>query len=134
MSGKRTVTPLHRILSNSFSQWLRSKYQIECTQEVNGLDVTFDLHGTPWMAEIKICYGKNTRAAIRAAVGQIIEYNHWPTRTPRQRWLVLLDTPADADDRAYIDGLRQLYKLPIFIAWQKNDRDFHAESLNLAWP
>jgi hypothetical protein len=130
MGGKRVVTPLHRILSNSFCHWLSSKYHIESVQEENGLDVTFEIRRTNWMAEIKICYGGNTRAAIRAAMGQILEYNHWPKRKPKRRWLILLDTPATAEDQDYVEGLRRLYRLPIFLAWQKGTLDFQADALS----
>lgn len=89
-------------------------------QEQNCVDLTFDYEGKSHLAELKICYGGKTRAAIREAMGQLLEYNHYPPRSEAQSWWLVLDHDPAKSDRVYIDVLRKKYGLPLRLAWPVN--------------
>jgi hypothetical protein len=114
----RIITPRHKVLSNRFREWLKSAHEIEARQEVNRVDVHFEYGGRTALAELKICEGLNATQSIREALGQILEYNHYPGRKPSDMWLIVLDGPANADDRRFIKSLRENLSLPLSIGWK----------------
>src|ERR1035441_2166753 len=79
--------------------------------------IHFTDRGTSYVAELKTCYGGNTKVAIREAMGQIIEYNHYPPRLQKERWLLVLDSRPTATDQDYITAIRTKYHLPLGMAW-----------------
>jgi hypothetical protein len=111
------VERLHTALSNRFRSWLRSRLGVTALQERASVDVTFKHAGKTHLAELKICYGGNTRAAIRDALGQLLEYNHYPPRSEAESWWLVLDNDPLRADRDYINVLRSKYTLPLTLAW-----------------
>lgn len=73
--------------------------------------------GITHLAELKICYGGNTRAAIRGAMRQLLEYNHYPSRSEAHCWWLVMDHHPAGTDREYIDVLRTKYALPLTLTW-----------------
>ena len=126
----KTIIPLHNKLSNRFCGWLEHEHQAKPVQEREQVDIRFDLHNVRVLAELKICYGVDTTKSIREALGQLLEYNHYPTRSAADEWLIVLDKePTDAD-KQFIDSLRKERALPLTLGWQKRlGFDFHPK-----WP
>lgn len=116
-ASQRNVERLHAGLSNRFRNWVSKQFAVRVDQERNSIDVRFTCNGVKHLAELKICYGGNTRAAIREAMGQLLEYNHYPPRSEAQFWWLVLDHHPARADRAYIDALRSKYALPLTLAW-----------------
>ncbi len=57
---------------------------------------------------------QTAKAAIREAIGQILEYAFWPNKN-RAKKLVIIAPPSPTDDaRVYIKKLRQEFGLPLF--------------------
>jgi hypothetical protein len=75
----KTITLRHNKLSNQFSNWLNNKLHIESIQEQNRINIRFEYDEKSVRAELKICYGLGTRRSIREVLGQILEYNYYPT-------------------------------------------------------
>jgi hypothetical protein len=119
-ASEKNVLRLHAALSNRFRAWLKRRFQVTAIQEENHEDIHFIDRGTSYVAELKTCYGGNTKAALREALGQIIEYNHYPPRLQKERWLLVLDSRPTATDQDYITAIRTKYHLPIGIAWPLN--------------
>ena len=115
----RNVLRLHAALSNRFKDWLKASIGVRTKQERNWVDLTFKHHGVTHLAELKICYGDNTRAAIREALGQLLEYNHYPPRLEAQLWWLVLDHEPSATDVEYLGLLRGKYHFPLTLAWPK---------------
>jgi hypothetical protein len=113
----KNVLKLHTALSNRFRAWLKHRFEVVGIQEKNQLDIHFTHDGTSYLVELKICYGGNSKAAIREALGQIIEYNHYPPRLQKQRWLLVLDSSPTVSDKEYIAVVRERYNLPLGMAW-----------------
>ena len=55
------------------------------------------------MAEFKIAYNGNTKAAVREALGQILEYNHYPGRVTTQAWFLVLDQQPSNEDCKFVE-------------------------------
>jgi len=126
----KTIIPRHNKLSNHFCNWLDEEHAIQTTQEQDQVDVSFMFDGKRALAELKVCYAAGTRKSIREALGQILEYNHYPTRSPADALLIILDSSPTENDQQYIDILRKSLSLPISLGWQRN-KEF---SFHPSWP
>lgn len=126
----KEIIPRHNKLSNAFCDWLSSQHGVSARQEQQRVDVAFRLKGAAILAELKVCYGVGTTKSIREALGQLLEYNHYPSRNPADTWLIVLDEAPLADDRSFVDSLRERWALPLTLGWQTvGDFTFHPE-----WP
>ena len=56
-------------------------------------------------------------ARLREAMGQLLEYNHYPPRSAAQAWWLVLDQEPAVDDRRFISVLREKHLPPLTIAW-----------------
>jgi|SRR5271157_214477 len=105
-AAQRLIRREHAALSNRFKDWLENTPGIRAAQEREQIDATFQLDGKTFLAEFKIAYLGNTKRAIREALGQVLEYNHYPPRVSHDRWLLILDTPPCEMDVNFVRRLR----------------------------
>jgi hypothetical protein len=124
-ASKKNIERLHVRLSNQFRLWLEQNFAVTVTQEKHCIDLTFTCAAKKHLAELKICYAEDTRHAIREAMGQLLEYNHYPSYEEAQFWWLVLDCEPSKTDREYVSILRQKYGIPLTIAWRNGD-DFDA--------
>ena len=124
------IVPRHNKLSNSFCRWLENVHKAKATQEKHHVDICFKLKQTEILAELKICFGVGTTKSIREALGQLLEYNHYPPRKEADAWLIILDEEPSTEDRLYIHVLRDKRSMPITIGWQTRD----GFSFDPKWP
>ena len=117
-SSQKNVLRLHAALSNRFRSWIERRFGETAVQEQSGIDIHFTHDRVTHLAELKICYGANTRLAIREALGQVFEYNHYPPRQERQSWWIVLDCRPSKTDIEYVALLTEKYQLPLSLAWQ----------------
>ncbi len=75
------------------------------------VDVAVDTDGGALFCEIKVA--PDVRAAVREAVGQLLEYSHWPTECRAKKWWVVSEGLPSAEELAYLQALRSRYGLPI---------------------
>jgi hypothetical protein len=122
------ITPLHKMLSNSFVAWAKGQGANELHQENRYVDTTFLFGKTRLMVEYKICYGRNTAAAIREALGQIFEYNLRRGRKRHDKWLLVLDCPPFSEDIEFVQRLRAEHFAPLFLGWKELKNSFCFES------
>lgn len=113
----KVITPLHNKLSNEFCRWVENQHKVPPAQEQQYVDVRFSLKNVSVIAELKVCYGVNTTRSIREALGQLLEYNHYPSRNAAAEWLIVLDTEPSNLDKRYIDLLRDERSLPVTLGW-----------------
>jgi len=124
------IVRYHNKLSNEFCNWLERRHAIVPRQEQQWVDIRFEQANHTMLAELKTCFGVGTRKAIREALGQLLEYNHYPSRETCKQWFIVLDEQPSDDDKRYIEILRKLRSLPLTIGWQtKKGFDFYP-----AWP
>jgi hypothetical protein len=115
------IVPRHKKLSNDFCKWLESEHKTKATQEQQRVDIRFSLKGAAMLAELKICFGVGTTRSIREALGQLLEYNHYPPRKVADDWLIVLDEEPSEADRRYILTLRDKRSMPVTIGWQTSE-------------
>jgi hypothetical protein len=115
----RLILPKHVTLSKMFRTWLMEQHSIRGERELRQIDMQFKIGHEPAMAEFKIAYNGNTKAAVREALGQILEYNHYPGRDLTQAWFLVLDQRPCDDDRTFVESLRAKWGCPIYLAWKR---------------
>jgi hypothetical protein len=123
-ASKKNIERLHVRLSNQFRLWLEENFVVNVTQEKHGIDLTFVCATKKHLAELKICYADDTRHAIREAMGQLLEYNHYPSYEEAQFWWLVLDCEPSKTDLRYISILRKKYGVPLTLAWRSGE-DFN---------
>jgi len=114
----KVIVPRHNKLSNQFCKWLRSAHGVKAIQEQQRVDVRFRLHGRAVLAELKICFGVGPTKSIREALGQVLEYNHYPARKTAESWLIVIDEEPSPADKQFIQTLRDARMLPISLGWR----------------
>ena len=114
----RVITPLHNQLAERFAAWLRTAGYQDIEHERDHVDVRFRSKDRSYCAELKVCHGFSTRAAIREALGQITEYNLYDEdELPADEWWIVLDEEPGAADLRYATRLRREFGLPLFLVF-----------------
>ena len=114
----RLILPRHRTLSKVFQRWLMQRHRVKGYRERRQIDMEFKLGQSPAMVEFKIAYDGRTKPALREALGQILEYNHYPGRNLTVAWFLVLDTKPSDDDCSFVKSLRATWSCPIYLGWQ----------------
>ena len=102
-----------------------AKFGLKSTPEKNRIDVRFTCSSESHLAELKICYYGDTRHAIREAMGQLLEYNHYPPYEEADLWWLVIDCEPSKSDLIYLSSIRERYGLPLTISWP-NGKGFKA--------
>ena len=127
---RKVITARHNGLSNEFRRWLARQFRIKAVQEEEQIDIRFTWKEQSVLVELKVCLGVGTTKSIREALGQVLEYNHYPKRTPAENWLIVLDEEPSPSDKQFIELLRAERLLPLCVGWRtRNGFSFHP-----SWP
>lgn len=116
----RVIRREHVVLSNNFKSWLAKTYGFRVSQERQQIDATFEVGHKRFLVEFKIAYQGNTKRAIREALGQILEYNHYPPRVSRDHSLLILDIAPCEEDIIFLNRLRETFRFPLSLGWETN--------------
>jgi len=114
IKGKRTVYPLHQALQSDFVAYLNDK-GISSSQDQNFVDVSYQdrVSGLTVLCEVKPTERVSTKYAIRAAIGQLLEYEFTHRqRNPNYKYtkaVILSDEP-----RACEKGLLKSLSIKLF--------------------
>lgn len=65
----------------------------------------------------------NAKQSIREALGQILEYSHYPQKNNADKLFIVGLGKPTAKDKAYMNYLRQTYNLPIWYRWYDEKKD-----------
>jgi hypothetical protein len=104
VEGNRTVEPLHGRLQSRFVRFL-SEQGIQATHDAQGyIDVLYERNGQTVIAEVKPTENVDTRYAIRAAVGQLLEYR-FIMGNPDARLEVVLGSEPEPAEKAFLVSL-----------------------------
>jgi len=131
-ANRKLIFRRHNTLSNDFAKWLTRVGYTDVAQEQNYVDVVFQREGMTYRAELKICYGVGSTKAIREALGQLLEYNYYPSRTPVDCWVIVLDEKATEDDVSYVKTLKEVFNLPLSLGWREGEEFIFATELDLS--
>ncbi len=120
---KKVVEKEHYTFSRRFIRWLELSgrsfsYEYEST-EVNRADMVISLGTGPVVIEFKIVTRLTLRRIIRQAIGQLLETACSLQTEPVGLWIVI-NRPASAYERSFIDSLRERTALPfVLISWSE---------------
>lgn len=107
--------PQHSILQNRLRRALRVRYGMDSVRmEREFVDLKLVEQGRVTFIEIKM--ERTVKSCIRLALGQLVEYAHYPNLQKADVLLVVGDALPSENDAAYLQFLRDTYKLPIHYA------------------
>jgi len=105
--------PLHNKMQNAIKKILESTGEYQTvTIEKNSVDIiAVSLNGERDYYELKTYAAK---ASIRAALGQILEYVHYPAQKNADRMIIVGPNNPDKYDIKYLQYLRNTYNIPVW--------------------
>lgn len=107
--------PQHSILQNRLREALRNHYGSKSVNmERDFVDLKLNDSGKTIFIEIKM--EKTVKNCIRLALGQLMEYAHYPNLRKADMLLVVGDAEPNPNDVVYLQYIRDTYKLPIYYA------------------
>lgn len=66
----------HELLLAEYAEFAKRLGHHPRNQRVHPRDLTLEAAGRHWLVEAKVVYGGNAAQAVRAAIGQLMEYAH----------------------------------------------------------
>lgn len=120
--GKIKIDPLHKKIQNAVVGLLQNDYsniQLEKGTD-DGTRQRVDIKGfskieNEWhFFEVKTMSAKRS---IREALGQLLEYAHYPNVDFAQKLFIIGPEPPDEEDKSYMQLLREKYHLPVWFRW-----------------
>ena len=103
----------HNQLSNELVTYLKNNgYSLVVTDE-NFVDIkAVDANGKVLFFELKTA--TTVKSAIRQALGQLLEYNHYPNCSNADKLIIVTVSEASKEDMQYLMALRCVYKIPVY--------------------
>ena len=118
-----TYDPHHVKLQNTLYRKLCSLYgQSNVEYETDFVDIILNNNQMTTFIEIKTYL--TAKRCIREAIGQLLEYSHYPRLSKAHVLLVVGDARPTLEDGSYLTFLRRNYNLPIKYSrwnWSQND-------------
>ena len=110
----------HNKLSNELVKYLNSNGYSSVVTEEDFIDIkAIDSNGKKLLFELKTA--TRAKSAIRQALGQLLEYNHYSTQNKADKLIIVSEAHASPDDIKYLKTLREQYSLPVY--YQQFDID-----------
>ena len=117
-----TYDPRHVELQNKLYRRLCSKYgKTNVQYEKSNVDLSIDMNGDVTYIEVKIDI--NARRCVRSAIGQLLEYAHYPNMVKANKLLVVGDAKPNDEDMNYFAFIRQRYGLPLYYGFWDSEKD-----------
>lgn len=105
----------HKEMQNALKPILLAEGYDKVYLEKDCVDVkAFTKYGQKHFFELKVYSAKES---IREALGQILEYAHYPQNTKAKKLFIVSPEPPTEDDRNYMEFLRETYKLPVWFRY-----------------
>jgi hypothetical protein len=114
-----TYDPQHSMLQNLLREALRKLYgETAVKMERDSVDLRYTDSGKVIFIEIKM--EKTVKKCVRLALGQLLEYAHYPNLEKADVLLTVSDATPDEDDKLYLQHLRDMYRIPIYYSqWDR---------------
>lgn len=132
-SGEVLIDPLHKKIQVALVDILKDNYvNIYCEKGDGQKGQRVDLKGIlknscEWhYFEIKTSPAKQ---AIREALGQILEYVHYPSSKKASKMYIVGPMAPDDKDIKYLNYLRETYKLPLWYRWYSFETNTLSEEI-----
>ena len=120
--GEVLVDPLHKKIQNAVAELIKDQYVLPYveTSLTNADGQRVDIKGIfketgEWhYFEIKT---DSAKKCIREALGQILEYAHYPNVNRAEKMFIVGPQKPDEKDMAYMKYIRNTYGMPIWLRW-----------------
>lgn len=112
-TGPTVVDPVHKALQNEILKLLQAKPELgKAVLEADRVDLTVDAKHR-FLVEIKT--DPQAHMAVRKALGQILEYAYYSSKTENEAAQLVIIAPAHPDEalNSYIELLRNRFGIPI---------------------
>lgn len=126
-AGKIQIDPLHKKIQNAVVNLIKEQYtNLKVESGTDDAKQRIDIKGyskkeKEWhFFEVKTMSAKRS---IREALGQILEYAHYPNVDLAQKLFIIGPEPPDEHDKVYLKLLRQKYNLPVWFRWYSFKED-----------
>ena len=121
-SGEVIIDPLHKKLQNAVAELLKDQYVHLYLEKgiANGQGQKVDMKGQDietgdWhYFEFKTYSAKRS---IREALGQILEYVHYPAKKRATKMFIIGPEEPDEQDIQYMRTIRENYHIPVWFRW-----------------
>lgn len=111
----------HNELSNMMVEYLKKNGYTKVKAEENYVDIKcIDMSGQKVFFELKTA--QTVKSAIREALGQLLEYNHYPNTNKADKLIIVTKYEPEDEDIQYLTGLRLIYKIPVFYQYFDMDK------------
>lgn len=115
-----TMTLKHNELSNEMVKYLKRKGYTDVVTDKEFVDIqATDLQGNKIYFELKTA--DTVKLAIRQAIGQLLEYNHYPNKNNADKLIIVTTLEITKKDMQYLLGMRSRYHIPVY--YQQFDMD-----------
>lgn len=122
VGGKFQIDPLHKKIQNAVVNLLKGQYIYLQMESINNGNATqrVDIKGfskseQEWhFFEVKTMSAKRS---IREAIGQILEYAHYPNVNLAKKLFIVGPEQPDEKDKTYLQLLRNKYNIPVWFRW-----------------
>ena len=121
-SGEIVIDPMHKKIQNAIAQLLKDDYvHLYLEDPLNGgQGQKIDMKGLLKNSDEWHYYEIKTDSAkqsIREALGQILEYDHYPSTTRAAKLFIVGPEKPDESDCKYMQLLREKYGSPVWFRW-----------------
>ncbi len=118
-----TFDPQHAKLQNRLRRKLRAQYGTDSVKMENEF-VDLKLFESGRITFIEIKMERTVKSCIRSALGQLLEYAHYPNLQKADRLLIVGDVFATEYDTTYLRHIREIYNLPVYYSqWSWGDEE-----------
>ncbi len=121
-TGEINIDPIYKRIQKAVAEILKDEYASICLKGdgKKGNRQRVDIIGKKMSTE-ELHYFEiktySTKRSIREALGQILEYNHYPSESRARKLIVVGPEKPDKNDCEYLKTLRNTYNLPIWFRW-----------------
>ena len=125
-NGEIIIDPRHKKIQNAIVEQLKDQYVHLYLESSQAHKLRVDIKGIlkdteEWhYFEIKTYSAKRS---IREALGQILEYAHYPTTTRAAKMFIVGPEKPDEKDRKYMELLRKKYGIPVWFRWYSFEKN-----------
>lgn len=114
------MTLKHNELSNEMVKYLRNKGYTDVVTDKEFVDIqATDPQGKKIYFELKTA--DTVKLCIRQALGQLLEYNHYPNKNNADKLIIVTSLEITQQDMQYLIGMRSRYNIPVY--YQQFDMD-----------
>lgn len=120
IKAEYTMTLKHNHLSNEMVKFLKCNGYTDVVTDKEFVDIqAIDLKGKKIYFELKTA--DTVKLAIRQALGQLLEYNHYPNKSNADKLIIVTSLEITQKDMQYLKGMRSRYNIPVY--YQQFDMD-----------